>query len=86
MSTPTDTFSQKKFEEIVKAQKMDLKAFQECFSSDRSLKAVKDDIAIANKLKVMGTPYMTLVGPRGTKILNGAYPPEEIKKSINELL
>ena len=48
-------------------------------------KTIERDIEEAKELKIQGTPYFIITGPRGTKILSGAYPRESFIEAINSV-
>lgn len=62
------------------------KQFMSCMNSKEVDAVIERDLKEANKLKINGTPSFVITGPKGTKILHGAYPAEDIKQAISEVL
>lgn len=79
-------FTEKELWNTTKILKLNQDKLKICVNGRLPEKILSDDKRDAQKYKVMGTPYMIIHGPKGDKILNGAYPVDEIKKAINEVL
>jgi protein-disulfide isomerase len=80
------TMTEKGLYSVLDSLKIDRQKLKVCMSSTNIDRILSDDKLEAKKYKVMGTPYFIIHGPKGDKVLSGAYPVEEIKKTINEVL
>lgn len=80
------SMDEKKLNNVIKLKKLDQKKFQTCMAGMLPDKILGDDKRDAQKYKVEGTPYIIIHGPKGDKVLSGAYPVLDIKKAINEVL
>jgi protein-disulfide isomerase len=70
---------------VAKQAGLDMTAYAACMTSEETDKEVERDIQEGNLLGVMGTPNYVLVGPKGLKKVNGAYPASEMKSYIKEV-
>ena len=73
-------------EEGFKTLSLDKKILEDCLTNNRYQSAIDEDKKYIEKNKIIGTPHFKIIGPRGTKVLPGAYPKEELKKAILEVL
>lgn len=62
------------------------KQFATCMNSKEAENIIARDLKEANRLKIDSTPTFIITGPKGSKVLKGAYPIEDIKKAIREVL
>lgn len=79
-----DDFNPANIKKFVKKLGLDEVAFEKCMVSDVADKIIERDIKEGQSLKITGTPTFIITGPKGTSVLIGAYPKEDILKSIFE--
>lgn len=79
------SFKPKTIDGLVEKLDLNLKEFKKCMISKDAEAILNRDLTEAKKLGIMGTPYFIITGPKGKKILNGAYPLDDFKKAIVEV-
>lgn len=80
-----ENFKPKTIDGLAEKLDLNLKEFKKCMTSKEAEAILNRDLAEAKKLGIMGTPYFIITGPKGKKILNGAYPADDFKKAIAEV-
>lgn len=73
-------------EEGFKTLNLDKNILDICLKNNRYQSVIDEDKRYIEKNKIIGTPHFKIIGPHGTKVLPGAYPKEELKKAILEVL
>ncbi|QDK42476.1 hypothetical protein DOM21_13670 [Bacteriovorax stolpii] len=80
------SFNPKTIDGLVTKLDLNLPAFKKCMTSKEAEAILNRDMEEAKKLKISATPTFVIIGPKGQKILAGAYPAEEFKKAMKEVL
>ncbi len=75
-------------EKMAKDQGIDKDLFSKCVASESSSKVIEDQVLEAQSLGAQGTPFSVVINTKNGKqvAVPGAYPIEEMKKIIDNLL
>jgi protein-disulfide isomerase len=75
------------FRQIVKDLNLDLKAFDDCFNSQKYLEKIQKDAKEAINSGAQGTPFSLIVSEKGEVVpISGALPFENFKEAIEKVL
>jgi protein-disulfide isomerase len=80
-----DKFNPKNIELAAKKLGLLTPTFSKCLSSKEVSEVIENDLKEAKKLKISGAPTFIIQGPKGAKVVPGAYPLAELKKFIQDV-
>ena len=82
------SFTKEQLVELAVEQEIDKTQFSNCLQSGRHTQAIKDEMDAGAQAGVTGTPGNILLNTKtgATRLISGAVPFEELKKTIDEML
>ncbi len=80
-----DKFNPKNIESAAKKIGLLSPQFSQCLISKEVSEVIDNDLKQAKKLKITGAPTFIIQGPKGAKVVPGAYPIAELKKYIQDV-